>query len=87
MYWKTRNLWAIAISHGLFDYLIEFPKVLFADPMAASNTQDYVSMTGNLALVNLGTQLMLIVIDGAICIWIWKKHMKDVDFEEIRKTW
>lgn len=88
LYWKTRNLWAVAIAHGLFDYLIEFPSVLFQEVGAvASNTQDYVSMTGELAIANLGTQLILIAFDIAILIWIWKWHMKDVDFEEIRKVW
>ena len=88
MYWKTRNLWAIAIAHGLMDYLIDFPSTLLQEVgSTASNTQDYVSMTGNLAVANLGMQLIVIVIDAVICIWIWKKHMKDVDFEEIRRTW
>ena len=88
LYWKTRNLWAVALAHGLFDYLIEFPSVLFKEAGAvASTTQDYVSMTGDLAMANLGTQLILIAFDIAILIWIWKFHMKDVDFEEIRRTW
>ena len=88
MYWKTRNLWAIAIAHGLLDYLIDFPSTLLQEVgNTASNTQDYVSMTGNLAVANLGMQLIVIVIDAVVCIWIWKKHMKDVDFEEIRRTW
>ena len=88
MYWKTRNLWAVAISHGLYDYLIEFPSALFVETgAAASNTQDYVSMTGDLATANLAMQLIVMAVDIVICIWIWKKHMKDVDFEEIRKTW
>ena len=88
MYWKTRNLWAVAISHGLYDYLIEFPSALFVETgAAASNTQDYVSMTGDLATANLAMQLIVMAVDIVICIWIWKKHMKDVDFEEIRNTW
>jgi len=88
MYWKTRNLWAVAIAHGLYDYLIEFSNVIFVKAgEVASNTQDYVSMTGQLAAANLVMQLILMAVDIAICIWIWKWHMKDVDFEEIRKTW
>ena len=70
------------------DYLIEFPNVIFVKAgEAASNTQDYVSMTGQLAVANLFMQLILMAVDIVICIWIWKWHMKDVDFEEIRKTW
>ena len=88
LYWKTRNLWGLAIAHGLYDYLIEFPNVIFVKAgEAASNTQDYVSMTGQLAVANLFMQLILMAVDIVICIWIWKWHMKDVDFEEIRKTW
>ncbi len=44
-------------------------------------------MTGNLAVANLGLQLVGMAIDIIICIWIWKKHMKDVDFEKVRRTW
>lgn len=88
MYWKTRNLWAIALVHGLFDFLIQVPSAIFQEiGNEVSNTQDYVSMTGKLAMANLGVQIFTIVLNSVICIWIWKKHMKDVDFEEIRKTW
>ena len=36
----------------------------------ASNTQDYVSMTGQLAVANLVMQLILMAVDIAICIWM-----------------
>lgn len=88
VYWKTRNLWAVSIAHGLYDFLLVFSGVVF--PRAedvATNTQDYVSMTGKMAMANLAVQLMLIAVDVVILIYIWKRHMKDVDFEEIRRTW
>lgn len=88
LYWKTRNLWAVAIAHGLYDYLIEVPSVVFQRAEAEiTNTNDYVSMTGEVAMANLVVQLILSTIDIAILIYIWKVHMKDVDFEEIRRSW
>ena len=88
MYWKTRNLWAIAIMHGLYDFLLKFGSELFRQADSkVSNTQDYAGVTGSDVPAIIILQLILIVIDIVICIWIWKKHMKDVDFENIRRTW
>ncbi len=88
LYWKTRNLWAISIIHGLYDYLIEFPNIIFMQAgEVVSNTQDYVNVTDSLATAALIVQVVTIVADIFILLYIWKWHMKDVDFEEIRRTW
>ena len=87
-YWKTRNLWAVSIMHGLFDYILDIPVVLFRQVgEVASTTQDYVGMQGSDVTSAIIVQSVVILIDIIICVWIWKKHMKDVDFEEIRQTW
>ena len=36
----------------------------------ASNTQDYVNISGDLAMANLGFQLIVIAFDIAILIWL-----------------
>ena len=88
LYWKTRNLWAVSIMHGLFDYILDIPVVLFRQVgEVASTTQDYVGMQGSDVTSAIIVQSVVILIDIIICVWIWKKHMKDVDFEEIRQTW
>ena len=88
LYWKTRNLWAVSIIHGLFDYILDIPVAMFRKVgEVASTTQDYVGMQGSDVTSAIVVQLIVILIDVIICVWIWKKHMKDVDFEEIRQTW
>lgn len=87
MYWKTRNLWGVAIMHGLYDFLCSVPGVLFQTQEEATISTDYVSsasangLTGSLVY---GVEIIIIIV---IIIWLWKKHMKDVDFDEIRRTW
>ena len=34
LYWKTRNIWACGLLHGLFDFLISLPGVLFVRQQA-----------------------------------------------------
>ena len=86
MYWKTRNLWGIAIMHGALDFIASIPEALFRQE-AKDTTASYVSADAQIAMAGmivLGVDLLINII---IVVWIWKKHMKDVDFEEIRRTW
>jgi hypothetical protein len=83
MYWKTRNLWGLAINHALFDFLASVPEIFFVIQKSSENTYVQSGSAGIGMIVVLGVDLLLTVV---IAVWIWKKHMKDVDFEEIRKT-
>jgi membrane protease YdiL (CAAX protease family) len=90
MYWKTRNLWGIALAHGLYDFVsIAQEAIFFGDKAFGDNgpTADYVVTDKSASPAVLVVYVIMTVYDIAVAIWIWKKHMKDVDFEEIRKTW
>ena len=84
MYWKTRNLWAVAISHGLFDFVTSLPEIFFKVEKSSENTYVQQGTMGFALMAVLGIDLVLNLV---VAIWLWKRHMKDVDFEEIRKTW
>ena len=87
LYWKTRNLWGVAIMHGLYDFIATSPQVLFQTAETTTITANYVSSdaeTASIRIIGLGVDLL---INAAIALWIWKKHMKDVDFETMRETW
>lgn len=86
MYWKTRNLWGIAIMHGMFDFVTSISGAIF-EQAAKSAENNYVNMQGQDAMGGIIVFAGTLVIDTAIAIWLWKFHMKDVDFEEIRETW
>ena len=87
MYWKTRNLWGCTLMHGLFDFLCDLPGMLFQTAEEATVSIDYVSSVSSSAgagVIFMGIETIIII---AILVWLWKKHMKDVDFDEIRRTW
>ena len=87
LYWKTRNLWGVAIMHGVYDFIATSPQVLFQTAETTTITANYVSSdaeTASIRIIGLGADLL---INAAIALWIWKKHMKDVDFETMRETW
>lgn len=90
MYWKTRNLWGIALAHGLYDFVsIAQEVIFFGDKVLGANgpTGDYVVTDPNVGPGVLVVYVIMTIYDIAVALWIWKKHMKDVDFEELRKTW
>ena len=87
LYWKTRNLWGIALMHGLYDFMTMAPQVLFQTAESTTISADYISTDAETAasgMIVLGVDLLINLV---IVFWLWKKHMKDVDFEELRKTW
>ena len=72
--------------HGLYDFITMSPQVLFQTG-ETTITGNYVSSdaeTASIGIISLGVDLLINV---AIAVWIWNKHMKDVDFELIRETW
>ena len=90
MYWKTRNLWGIALAHGLYDFVsIVQEAIFFGDKALGANgpVSDYVVTDKGAAPAVLVVYAIMIAYDIAVAIWIWKKHMKDVDFDELRETW
>lgn len=90
MYWKTRNLWGIALAHGLYDFVsIVQEAIFFGDKALGANgpVSDYVVTDKGAAPAVLVVYAIMIAYDIAVAIWIWKKHMKDVDFDELRENW
>ena len=51
---------------------------------------NYVSLDGQEAGLGVAVLVLYavdVIISLIIAIWIWKKFMKDVDFDELRETW
>ena len=84
LYWKTRNIWACGLLHGLFDFLISLPGVLFVQEQAANSSYAAEGSEGILVIV---VYVIDIVINGLICYFIWKKIGRTMDFEEMRENW
>ena len=83
LYWKTRNVWACGIAHGLYDFLTAFSTGIFK---STEETTSYVAVSDNsaYALIMYGVRTVI----GLIMVFIiWKKVGKKIDFENIRKEW
>lgn len=83
LYWKTRNIWACGIAHGLYDFLTAFSTGIF---QSAQETSSYVAVNDNssYSLIMYGVRTVIALI---ITYIIWKKVSKKIDFEKIRKEW
>ena len=83
LYWKTRNVWACGIAHGLDDFLTAFSTGIFK---SAEETTSYVAVNTNssYSLIMYGVRTVIGLI---IVLIIWKKVSKKIDFEKIRNEW
>ena len=83
LYWKTRNVWACGIAHGLYDFLTAFSTGIFK---STEETTSYVAVNANssYSLIMYGVRTVIGLI---IVLIIWKKVSKKIDFEKIRSEW
>ena len=84
LYWKTRNVFAIGLVHGLYDFLCELSLVVGGS--ANLGAGNYV-VQGNDAIIGIVTQSVQMLIGLVFVLLIWKKVGKTINFEELRRTW
>ena len=84
LYWKTRNIWACGILHGVYDFALSLNDVLFDNPDKAEVS--YV-MDGVMGGAAVGIYIFEIIVTAIIMIVLYKKVLKTIDFEEMRKNW
>ena len=83
LYWKTRNIWGIAIAHALYDGLSVVPNAIYNDTSDIGSSDMYVKTGSN----EIAAYIFLIVIMSIAATIIWRKVGRKIDFDEIRKTW
>ena len=80
-YWKTRNIWAIGLVHGMYDFFVSF-SLAFA---GSTLTVDYVSPDAKAGTIILYAALICVEL---LMVWrIWGKVRREIDFEEMRQNW
>lgn len=84
LYWKTRNIWACGVVHGLYDYLASFSMGIYES--AALKHPTYVA-SDEAAVPVIILYSVLTLIEVVFVLIIWKKVGKSIDFNEIRKNW
>ena len=83
LYWKTRNIWGIALAHALFDGLSVVPEAMLNDTSDIGSADLYVN-SGSIGMIGLAGLIAVLTI-AAVIIWI--KVGRKIDFDEIRENW
>lgn len=83
LYWKTRNLWGVALVHGIGDFVSFFQSALTEKVSSLGGAETYAE-TGEVGyvvyLIQAACSLVALII-------LWKKVGKTIDFEDIRRNW
>ena len=85
LYWKTRNIWAVALAHAFYDILTQLALIIVGQS-SSLGVGSYV-LSGQKGIIAICTYLLQIVITGLITLRIWKKVGKTIDFEAMRRNW
>lgn len=84
LYWKTRNIWACGVTHGLFDFFTGYTEGLF---VPVNNSGSSYINTGEDGVRILITYFVIAAINTVLTFIVWKKVGKTIDFEKIRREW
>ena len=84
LYWKTRNIWACGIVHGMFDFFTAISSGIFNSEKKIGPL--YV-MSGDAGKAALAVYVGMIVIELFIFWIIYKKIGKKIDYQDIRENW
>lgn len=84
LYWKTRNIWACGIAHGLYDFFASITGCIF---VTEEQTGDTYVRTGTQGVTGTVTLIFNLILNLILVIHVWKKVGKTIDFEEMRKSW
>ncbi len=83
LYWKTRNIWGIALIHALCDFPSFFSSALTETKFSIGGADNYTGV----GAIGDGMYLIQIAFSIIAVIILWNKVGKTIDFEEIRKNW
>lgn len=84
LYWKTRNVWACGLVHGLSDFFLGI-NLAFVKRDTTSIT--YVSNDPEVAKKMIIFYLIIIAIYAVITLFVYLRIGKKIDYEKIRQEW
>jgi membrane protease YdiL (CAAX protease family) len=91
LYWKTRNFWAVALAHALYDSLPLIAGQLFDTGVKVGSYVTEETKEINGAAVNMGAaQAVIFAVQTVIFILFTLallKVLKSIDFEKMRREW
>ena len=83
LYWKTRNIWACGVIHGVYDFLLSFSIAIFDMPLGAK----YVAEGKEAAIAIIIVYAIDTLINLVIFFIVWKKIGRHIDYEKMREEW
>ncbi len=83
LYWKTRNIWACGIIHGVYDFLLSISDCIFNVPPAKIN---YVT-AGEAGRYVVVIYRVITMIELFIFWMIYRRIGKQIDYRKIREEW
>ena len=83
LYWKTRNIWACGVVHGVSDFILAFHLGIFK----GSTDQITYIATDESAKAAIVLYLIMIAIYGVITFFIYRRIGKKIDYQKIREEW
>ncbi|MBR5341715.1 MAG: CPBP family intramembrane metalloprotease [Erysipelotrichaceae bacterium] len=84
LYWKTRNIWACGVVHGVYDFLVGFSLAIFDIP---SDSLGHYIVEDTYAMSMIRVYAINALINLVIFFIIWKKIGKKIDYDKIREEW
>ena len=83
LYWKTRNIWACGIIHGIYDFLLSLCDCFFDVP---GKKISYV-VSGEAGKYTVIIYAVITAIELFIFWMIYRKIGKKIDYRKIREEW
>ena len=83
LYWKTRNIWACGVVHGVYDFLVSISMCIF---QTDEKRVSYVVPDENAKPV-LIVYGIITVIELFVLLFVWRKVGRKIDYQEIRENW
>lgn len=84
LYWKTRNIWACGIIHGIYDFLLSMRSCIYDIPEDAMAKYVQAGEAGKTVII---VYAMITVIELFIFLAIYLKIGKKIDYQKIREEW
>lgn len=84
LYWKTRNIWACGVVHGVYDFLLSMRMGLFnlEEPLSVEYVVEGEAGKASIIIYAVTTAIELFI------LWIvWRKIGKKIDYQKMRETW
>ena len=83
LYWKTRNIWACGVVHGVYDFLLSISMGIFQSDVKSPS---YV-LPDEAAKPVLIVYAITTLIELFILLLVWRKVGRKIDYQEMRENW